>query len=209
MICRGVTLAACWAHARRKWTEALPALLPMATTKPPVAQIGLDFCNRLFAIERGLKKATPEERYQERLEQSKPILEGFSAWLHIQNEQSLPKSAFGKAVTYCLNQWSKLEVFLQDGHLEMDNNRAERSIKPFIIGRKNWLFNNTPRGAKASATIYSIVETAKENGLVPAKYLQYLFEQLPNLPTEDPEALIPLLPWSQELPDSIRLPQRN
>ena len=204
----GVTLSGCWSHARRKWTDVLKGLPPMKTATPLAAQIGLDYCNRLFAIERGLKKATPEERYQERLKQSKPILEAFLSWLHIQKEQSLPKSAFGQAVTYCLNQWSKLEVFLQDGHLEIDNNRSERSIKPFVIGRKGWLFSNTPRGAKASATVYSLVETAKENGLVPLKYLQYLFEQLPNLPPQDPTSLIPLLPWSPELPDSIRHPRR-
>ena len=94
----------------------------------------------------------------------------------------LPKSALGTAVTYCRNQWSKLLTFLLDGRLEIDNNRSERAIKPFVIGRKNWLFANTVRGAKSSAVIYSLVETAKENGLAPFPYLTYLFEQLPQCP---------------------------
>jgi transposase len=88
-------------------------------------------------------------------------------WLKQQRSQTLPKSLVGKAITYSLNQWEKLTAFLKDGRLEIDNNRSERSIKPFVIGRKNWLFANTPRGAKASAAIYSVIETAKENGLLP------------------------------------------
>lgn len=94
----------------------------------------------------------------------------------------------------------QLEAFLLDGRLEIDNNRSERSIKPFIIGRKNWLFSNTPRGAKASAIIYSIVETTKENGLNPFNYLCYLFEKLPNIDISDQDALDELLPWSANLP---------
>jgi len=89
---------------------------------------------------------------------------------------------------------------LQDGRLELGNNRSERSIKPFVIGRKNWLFANTPRGARASAITYNIIETAKENGLNPFQYLSYLFEKLPNLDPEDSNALDQLLPWSNSLP---------
>ena len=94
-----------------------------------------------------------------------------------------------------------------DGRLELDNNRSERSIKPFVIGRKNWLFSNTPRGAKASATIYSIIETAKENGLNPFAYFTWLFEELPQLADpKDPQALDKLLPWSDALPQTCRKP---
>ena len=95
-------------------------------------------------------------------------------------------------------------MFLEDGNLELDNNRSERSIKPFVIGRKNFLFANTPKGARASAITYSLVETAKENGLDPVLYLQYLFEQLPNLDVSEPDALAVLLPWSDTLPGQIR-----
>ena len=94
---------------------------------------------------------------------------------------------------------------MQDERLELDNNRRERSIKPFVIGRKNWMFANTPRGARASAIIYSIVETAKENGLNPFHYLSYLFEKLPNQDTLDGNALDKLLPWSDSLPISCRV----
>ncbi|MET1250499.1 transposase, partial [Sporolactobacillus sp. STCC-11] len=117
----------------------------------------------------------------------------------------LPKTALGLAIKYCRGQWEKLTVFLQDGRLELDNNRGERSIKPFVIGRKNWLFSNTPRGAKSSATIYSIIETAKENGLIPFQYLIYLFEQLPNLEEQNEDALDQLLPWSSRLPENCKL----
>jgi len=172
---------------------------------PVTAKEGLDFCNRLFAIERELREATPEERYAGRQERSRPLMEAFSAWLKYQSPRVLPKSAFGQAINYCHNQWSKLAVFLQDGRLELDNNRSERSIKPFVIGRKNWLFANTPRGANASATIYSIVETAKENGLNPFNYLQYVFERLPNLDIQDQNALDGLLPWSATLPLTCRV----
>lgn len=198
----------CWAHARRKFDEALKAMPAGQPKTETVAQQGLEFCNQLFAIERELKDASPEERYTVRMERSKPILEAYLAWLQKQQPRTLPKSLLGQAIAYSLNQWDKLTAFLQDGRLEIDNNRSERSIKPFVIGRKNWLFANTPRGAQASATIYSVIETAKENGLNPFQYLKYLFEQFPQLADpKDPEALDPLLPWSSSLPLTCRAPQ--
>lgn len=166
-----VTLVGCWAHARRKFDEALKALPEDKRNAPVAAREGLEYCNRLFAIERELKEATPEERYQTRQVRSRPVLDAFLAWLKNQKARVLPKSSFEQAIYYCLGQWDKLVAFLQDGRLELDNNRSERSIKPFVIGRKNWLFANTQRGAKASAITYSIIETAKENGLNPFHYL--------------------------------------
>lgn len=200
---KNVTLIGCWSHSRRKFDEALKALPEGKSKAPLAAQKGLQFCNRLFEIERQLKDVTPDERYESRLKQSLPVLDAFSSWLNQQKPQVLPKSAFGKAITYCLNQWNKLEAFMLDGRLEIDNNRAERSIKPFVIGRKAWLFANTPRGAQASAITYSMMETAKENGLNPLPYLSYLFEQLPNLHINDKSALDQLLPWSTSLPLSL------
>ncbi|QGG48326.1 IS66 family transposase [Heliorestis convoluta] len=200
-----VRLCGCWAHARRKFNEALKALPNQKSSKPVVAQQGLEYCNQLFAIEGDLKEAEVDAktRYKERLERSKPVLDAFLAWLHTQETKVLPKSSFGQAITYCLNQWEKLEGFLLDGNLEIDNNRSERSLKPFVVGRKNWMFSNTPSGARASAIVYSIIETAKENGLNPFTYLIYLFEQLPNIDTEDEQVLDQLLPWSKEsLPNS-------
>ena len=146
-----------------------------------------------------------EERYRGRLERSKPVLDAFLAWLDEQSLKTLPKSALGQAIAYCHNQWSKLTTFLQDGRLELDNNRSERSIKPFVIGRKNWLFSNTPRGAQASATIYSMVETAIENGVIPFDYLKHIFEVLPNMRVTDLSELDRLLPWSSDLPASLKM----
>jgi transposase len=195
-----VILVGCWAHARRKFDEALKAMPSSKRMTSVTATEGLHFCNQLFAIERDLKEFKPEKRYEERLKRSKPVLDAFLLWLKIQEPKVLPKTALGQSITYCLNQWGKLEAFLKDGRLELDNNRSERSIKPFVIGRKNWLFSNTPRGARASAIIYSIVETAKENGLNPYYYLNYLFEMLPNMDTTNESALDKLLPWSASLP---------
>ena len=173
------------------------------------ASIGLDYCNKLFAIERQIKDISNQERYSKRLELSKPLLDEFYAWLKRQRQQALPKSAFGQAITYCLNQWDELSHFLLDGRLEIDNNRAERSIKPFVIGRKNFLFSNTPRGARGSAIIYSIIETAKENNLNPYNYLVYLFERLPNVDTSDVAVVDALLPWSGTLPEDCRIPAKE
>lgn len=204
-----VTLVGCWAHARRKFDEALKALPDKKRSASVTAKEGLEFCNRLFAIERKLSKETNEERYKKRLARSRPVLDAFLAWLNEQSTKVLPKSALGQAINYCLNQWDKLVAFLQDGRLELDNNRSERSIKPFVIGRKNWLFSNTPKGAKASAIIYSIVETAKENGLNPFMYLVYVFEKLPNIDTQNPISLDQLLPWSDTVRLSCRVPKLN
>jgi len=203
----GVTPVGCWAHARRYFTEALAALPASARQagRPMAAEEGLTFCNRLFRIERDLHEATPAERLAGRLQHSRPVLNAFQAWLERQAQAALPKSAFGQAITYCRNQWAKLTVFLQDGRLECDNNRAERSIKPFVIGRKNWLFANTPAGATASAQIYSVIETAKENGLHPYVYLTYLFERLPDATTDQ---LDDLLPWSTTLPATCHVPAK-
>jgi transposase len=203
---KGVTLVGCWAHARRKFDEALKVLPASQNQMETAAHQGLAFCNQLFTIERDLKEASPEERHCARTERSRPVLEAYSAWLRQQRGKVLPKSKLGEAITYSLNQWDKLTAFLADGRLEIDNNRSERSIKPFVIGRKNWLFANTPRGAKASATIYSVIETAKENGLNPFQYLKYLFEQLPQLDVpKDPQALDELLPWSSKIPLTCRV----
>ncbi|MED1603678.1 IS66 family transposase [Alkalihalophilus marmarensis] len=200
-----VKLVGCWAHARRKFDEALKALPKEEQSKDVLAKEGLKFCNQLFAIEREIKDLSFPERHQIRLEKSRPLLGAFSAWLRTQTPKVLPKSALGQAIKYCRNQWDKLEVFLEDGRLEIDNNRSERSIKPFVIGRKNWIFANTPKGAKASAVTYSIVETAKENGLNPYQYLMHLFEELPNIDVNNENAIDQLLPWSNSLPAHCRI----
>jgi transposase len=115
------------------------------------------------------------------------------------------QSHLGKAVDYCLNHWQELSNFLLDGRFELTNNRSERSIKSFVIGRKNFLFCNVPRGAQASATIYSIVESAKENGLKPFEYLKYLFTELPSAAGK---SLDEVLHWSETIPDYCRTSRR-
>ena len=194
-----VILAGCWAHLRRKFDEALKGLPPKQRTSGSKAHEALNQINALFAIERELKQSTPEERLRARALRCRPIVEAFGKWLDEMSTAVLPKSLFGLAVHYGRQQWPKLVRFLEDGRIELSNNRAERSIKPFVIGRKNWLFANTPRGARASAVIYSIVETAKENGLNPYTYLTHLFEKLPNLDSRDDGVLDPLLPWNVNL----------
>jgi len=200
-----VILIGCLVHARRGFIDALKSLPNDALKTRTNAGEGLEFCNQLFKIERELKDKSPKERYEKRLEQSKPLLEAFLSWLHLKSEQVLPKSSLGKAIKYCLNQWPKLEAYLLDGRLEISNNRAERAIKPFVIGRKNFLFSKSPKGATASAIVYSIVETAKANHLSPFHYLNYLFERLPNIDLNDQEQLDELLPWSESIPNECKV----
>jgi len=200
-----VILACCWAHARRKFDEAQKALPAAKRSSDTAAQKGLELCNRLFAIEHDLRDLTPEERCRLRQERSRPVLDELLALLYKLEPNVLPKSALGKAIHYCLNQWDKLQTFMLDGRLEISNNRIERAIRPFVIGRNSWLFANTPRGARASAMIYSIVQTAKENGLNVFVYLCYLFERMPNMDIKDPAVLDELLPYSPSLPDSCRV----
>lgn len=203
---KGVKLVGCWAHARRKYDEAIKSAPPETNGLGTAAGQGLAYCNQLYAIERDLAEVSPGERFADRQKRSKPILDAYYAWLKQQRSRTLPKSMLGQAIGYSLNQWEKLTAYLADGRLEMDNNRSERSIKPFVIGRKNWLFANTPRGAKASAAIYSVMETAKENGLHPYNYLKYLFEQLPQISEPlDAAALEPYMPWSDALSVSCRM----
>lgn len=180
-----ITVVGCWAHARRKFDEALKAL-PEELRKDSGALIGKGYCDRLFVLEKELSAEKAEERYKKRQTLAKPVLDAFLAWL---KNVKTGKSAFGNAVRYTLEQWTYLERYLLDGRLEISNNRAERSIKPFVIGRKNWLFSNTPNGARASAVMYSLVETAKQNGLNPYEYFLWLFENASQLKA------VELLPW--------------
>lgn len=206
----GAKLVGCWAHARRYFVEGLAVLSPMTRLKADTAaRIGLEYCDKLFKIERDLKEATPEERFAGRQARSKLVLDEFRTWLDKASVGVLDKCATGKAIRYCINQWTKLNAFMGDGRLELSNNRAERSIKPFVIGRKNWLFADTPRGADASATIYSIVETAKENGINPLAYITHLFETLPNMNWQDPEALDTLLPWTEPIQKRFRVRSKD
>ena len=144
---------------------------------------GQAYCSRLFSIEQELAELPPEERYTQRLERSKPVMDALLAWAETTN--AAPKSALGKAIYYLKEQWPYLIRVLEDGRLELSNSLAERSIKPFVIGRKNFLFANTPWGAQGSAVIYSMIETAKENKLGPYKYLLWVLQSAPGLSQAD------------------------
>lgn len=187
-----ITIVGCFAHARRKFDEALKAL-PEKDREGSHVLRGKRYCDKLFALEREFGSLTATERYLKRQEQSKPILDEFFAWA--ENLNAVPKTGIGKAVYYALSQRKYLERYLLDGRLEISNNRAERSIKPFVIDRKNFLFANTPRGAMASAMMFSLIETAKENGLNPYAYLTYIFKNAPNWDIRNnADALRQLLP---------------
>ena len=191
----GITRCGCWAHLRRKFIEAIPK--KTGTDEPLTnAEIGRDYCNQLFEIERDLKHLSPEDRRLKRLELEKPILEAFWCWL--ENLNVLNGSALGKAVTYAKNQKKYMENYLLDGRCSISNNAAENAIRPFTVGRKNWLFADTPKGASASAAVYSIIETAKANGLNVYTYLEYLLLYMPDTDwRNNPEELDMLMPWSE------------
>ena len=192
-----ITIVGCMAHARRKFDEALKSL-PKGKVKSSSAYQGLAYCDLLFAIEKGLaeKNATTEERYKERLEQAKPVLDAMFAWANSRN--IAPKSAQGKALHYLKEQWPYLTNYLKDGRLELSNNRAERSIKPFVIDRKNFLFANTPKGATGSAIMFSLIQTAIENGLDPYKYLTWLLKTANHADLTDAEVVQKLMPWNMQ-----------
>ena len=185
----------CWAHARRKFKDVVKAQ-GKNRKKTGSADVALNYIGRLYRIEKEAQKKElkPEEIYRERQQKSTPILDDFKKWLMKRSTHTPPKGLLGKAISYALKQWDRLVGYLQDGRLSMDNNAAENCIRPFVIGRKNWLFSGTPEGAAASAVLYSLVETAKANGLEPYSYFRYIFEKLPMAETlEDLEAL---LPWN-------------
>ena len=143
-------------------------------------------------MEKQARKLTPEKRYQHRQCHAKPVLDEMRIWLDKSLPQVPPTSATGKALHYVHNEWDKLVRYLDDGRLEIDNNAAENAIRPFVVGRKNWLFSDSVKGVNASANLYSLIETAKANGLEPYAYLRYLFTELPKAETVDAiEALLP------------------
>ncbi len=192
---QGITRCLCWAHVRRKFVDALPK-----NSSESTAAQGIAFCNKLFGIEATLKDGTAEQRKAERLKQQKPVLDTFWAWVDVTRDQALPKSKLSDALNYAHNHKQELINYLEDGNCALSNNLAENSIRPFTIGRKNWLFSGSPKGAAASAAVYSIVESAKANGINPYKYLCYIFSELPGvLFRQHPEFLEEYLPWSLQV----------
>ena len=186
-----IRVVGCWAHARRKFDEAVKSL-PKKEQAGCAALEGQAFCTKLFAIEAEIQDLSLEEKRKQRQGRAKPVLDALFSWAEEKRKVTPPKSALGKALHYLKEQRPYLVRYLEDGRLEISNNRAERSIKPFVMGRKNWLFANTPAGARASAVIYSLMETAKETGLDPYKYLLWALREAPKLFETDRE-------WAKKL----------
>lgn len=191
--------AGCLAHARRKFDEAAKGL---GKGKSGSAHVALNYIRQIYRIESEAKRGqlTPEELLAVRNEQARPILDNLYLWLQKKVGRLTPKSLMGVAVHYTLKQWKRLLAYLEHPEMTPDNNSAENAIRPFVVGRKNWLFSGNPKGAKASADLYSLIETAKINKLEPYRYLRYLFEKLPFAESqEEYEALLPMRLKPEEL----------
>jgi len=179
----------CLTHARRRFVEVNKGRKKARGKKKGskgLADEALDYIGELYRIEKVAreKELSFDQIRDLRQEKAKPILDQFKTWLDAHHPLVPPKSLLGKAIQYALNQWDRLVVYIEDGFLKPDNNVAENAIRPFVLGRKNWLFAGAPKGAEASATFFTLIETAKANGLEPYSYLRYLFEKLPFAQTE-------------------------
>ena len=195
---KGIIHLGCWDHARRKFVEAEKAQPKQKhkKTPPSKATVALSLINKLYRIEREIKVLDSDEKYQQRQQRSVPALDKIKQWLDINSSKIAKGSLTRKALDYTLNQWPKLIRYCEHGDLNLSNVMAENAIRPFVIGRKAWLFADTPAGAKASALYYTLIETAKANGLEPYAYLSYVIGNMANAETvEQWEAL---LPWNMK-----------
>ena len=186
-----ITRLGCWAHARRKFREAQDQ---QKKGKAGKADQALTYIQKLYTLEKALRDKPPDERYRARQSQAKPILEKLKTWADNSLQTVAPKTKIGVALVYLHNQWDRLAAYVEDGNYPIDNNAAERAIRPFAIGRKNWMFSKSQAGAKASANLYSLLETAKLNELNIYDYLQHVFKELPNAKTV--EKIETMLPWN-------------
>ena len=187
----GIIHVGCFAHARRKFFEA-----SKATTKPRSAEEGMKYIRKLYYIENEIRtQFTDEERFvNERKKHAVPVLEEFKKWLLKRSEEVPPTLLLGKAIHYSLAQWDKMTTYLESYYLTPDNNACENAIRPFVLGRKNWLFSQSPDGAESSCGMYTLIETARHNGLVPINFLTALFEKAPL--ASSAEDWQKLLPWN-------------
>ena len=191
--CPKIIHLGCWAHVRRKFADVVKT---RAKEKPRAkkahAEMALDFIGKLYRLERKATKEdlSSQERLKRRQLEGKQILNDFKAWLDDLVPKVMNGSLLGKAVSYTLGQWPRLIPYLETGFCSPDNNGVENAIRPFVLGRKNWLFAGTPEGAKASATMYSLIETAKATGWEPFAYLRFLFEHLPKANSREEKRLL-------------------
>lgn len=184
----------CWAHARRKFVDA-QKMQPKGKTGK--ADQALAYIQQLYRIESDIKEKTSLEKLTVRQQQSQPIIDKLKSWLDKSIAHSPPESAIGKALYYLHEQWPRLIRYLDSGDYPIDNNAAENAIRPFVVGRKNWLFSASQKGATSSANLYSLIETAKANGLEPYAYLKKIFTDLPNATSVD--EIENCLPWNCKL----------
>jgi transposase len=195
----------CWAHARRKFVKVVQVRKKHRSKRvnpKGLAEVALDYIGRLYQIEKEVQRRELDavQIYQLRQEKAKPVLAEFKDWLQTNQPLTPPKGLLGQAISYTLANWEKLVIYIEDGRLRPDNNLVENAIRPFVVGRKNWLFAGSPDGARASATFFTLIETAKANGLEPYAYLRHIFEELPLAQSE--QDLKALLPQNID-PDSI------
>ena len=196
----------CWAHVRRYFIESIPLDNSGKELSGSKGAEGREFINLLFKVEQETKDLSYEEKKQKRQEASRPILDAFWSWVEKTAALATTNEKLTKALVYAQNQKKYLETFLEDGRLPISNNLCEATIRPFATARRAWLFADTPKGAKANAILYTLVESARANQLNVFEYLKYLLAEIPNSGyLEHPQILDEYLPWSKSLPEQCRL----
>ncbi|RDU23246.1 IS66 family transposase [Anaerosacchariphilus polymeriproducens] len=204
------TRCMCWAHCHRYFIESIPLDNNGKEIPGSKGAEGREYINLLFKVEKEIENLSFEEKKQKRQEASRPILDTFWSWIEQTSAMQTTNEKLTEALAYAANQRMYLETFMEDGRIPLSNNLCEANIKPFATARRAWLFADTPKGAKANAILYTIVETAKSNELDVYEYLKYLLEVMPNNDhLQQPEVLDRYLPWSKELPDQCRLKTRH
>lgn len=204
-----LTVAGCWAHAKRKFAEIIKAV-GEKKSKGTIANEAVVQIQNMYRVDNQLLKLSPKERLEKRNILLRPMIDAFFKWATDAQSRVMPGSATGKAIHYCLHQEQYLRTFLNDPEIPMDNNAAERSIRPFCVGKKNWMMIDTVHGAEASAIIYSMVETAKANNLNIHYYLRHLLTEIPKyVDGTSTDFIEELLPWSESLPDECRKKTRK
>lgn len=190
-----ITRCYCWAHLRRYFVDAIEKGL--ANPSETIPGVAIKKIGEIFEADKQLNDLPEDKRYIQRLDKVKPLIEAFWSWVDSVPQNEITGSKLKKALFYASNHKTEFMNFLKDGNCSLSNNLAENSIRPFTIGRKNWLFSGSPKGAEASAGVYTLIETAKANGLNPRKYIEYILGDIPGSAfKENPEFLEDYLPWN-------------
>ena len=207
-----ITRSLCWSHLRRYFLESIPLDGKGNALPGSKGEEGFEFINLLFYMEDNMQSLSPEEQKEKRQTGAKALTDAFWAWVEKTSTIPTTNEKLTTALSYALNHKEQFQMFLEDGRLEISNNLCESHIRPFATARRAWLLVDTPDGARANAVLYTLVESAKANGLNVYNYLDYLLTKLPELGyahKDNPELLDKYLPWSEELPPDIRLNRKN